>query len=129
MLPTLASVARPEKVATHPDTLSPAPAPRRRRKGSWREQRRAHGRPCPRCGQWRTLGQYPTTARVCGACADRIEPTPHEVLASEISWLASWETAENIAHRLGYSSLATLERQLYRLGRRDLVVALKGARP
>lgn len=47
-------------------------------------------------------------------------------LIEDIEWIAGWDSPEHIARRVGYNSWNSLERQLRRLGRLDLIAIIRG---
>lgn len=90
---------------------------------SCRRSRRPNWRLCPRCFQWRSPGQFPSTALACLACPQELPRTTDD-LVSEVEWLVGTDHRERIAARLSLTTGA-LERRLYRAGRGDLVARLR----
>ena len=104
--------------------------------------RRVRWRLCPRCGQWRSPGQFPSDQPVCGGCdavlaaraaraagvVERRYPLRGAELGAEMEWLldSSLLPAE-IIHATRSTSVAALERTLYRGGRADLASRLRAA--
>ena len=91
--------------------------------------RHPHSRLCPICYQWRTLGQYPADTPACGSCmppataraATRAHRAPRAV-QEDLQWLLDTRAArDEIPARLGFPTLGSLQRWLYRHDRADLV--------
>ncbi len=95
-------------------------------------RRRSQLRPCPRCGQWRSHGQYPLDAAMCGACVEAVDRQAQRVAGvversrplrgaekiAEVEWMLDvGYTAAEVCQAVRSPSVHALERALYRAGR------------
>ena len=106
-------------------------------------RRRSQLRPCPRCGQWRSHGQYPLDATMCGACVqavdhqaqraagvvERSRPLRGAEMVAEVEWmLVTGRTPVEVCQAVRSPSPHALERALYRAGRADLARRIRAHR-